>query len=201
MARGFNKEERQFIRNSLIEHGKTLFTQYGFHKTSIHEITKNVGIAQGTFYNFFDSKEELYFIILELEEKIIKKQLFQVDVFQEHEPKKAIKKILRELIKKVETNPLIRELYVGDTLKKMMRKLPSETLDKHFQHDASTLVTLIELWKNEGIVLQENPEIIAGVLRSLFVLTLHKNEIGESVYNKTIELFIDHIVDGIVQER
>ena len=31
-------------------------------------ITNTAGIAQGTFYNFFDSKEELYFEILEQEE-------------------------------------------------------------------------------------------------------------------------------------
>src|SRR5690625_72050 len=128
MSRRFNKNQKKFIRNSLIEQGKMLFTQYGFQKTSIHEITKNVGIAQGTFYNFFDSKEELYFVILELEEEKIKKQLIKVEIFKEHEPKKAIKQILRKLIETVETNPLIRELYFGNNLKNMMRKLSSEAL-------------------------------------------------------------------------
>lgn len=201
MSRGFNHKEKKYIRRSLIEQGSILFRQYGFQKTSIQEITSSVGIAQGTFYNFFDSKEALYFVILELEEEKIKHQLFHSDILQEQKPKKAIKQLLRELMTTVETNPLIRELYVGDVLKKMMRKLPSETLDKHFQNDASTLVALTEWCKKEGIVLKESPDIIAGVLRSLFILTLHKNEIGESVYNKIIELFIDLIVDKIVQEE
>jgi len=200
MSRGFNKNEKKFIRSTLIKQGKILFSRYGFQKTSIHELTKSVGIAQGTFYNFFNSKEELYFAILELEEEKIKEQLAQVNLFKENEPKKAIKQILRELIKTIETNPLIRELYFGDNLKKLLRKLPPESLEKHFKKDASALVPLIEIWKSEGIILKENPEIIAGVLRSLFVLTLNQKEIGEAIYEETIELFIDLIVDGIVKE-
>src|SRR5690625_3889333 len=112
------------ITDSIIEQGRILFSKFGFQKTSIHEITESVGIAQGTFYNFFDSKEELYFVILELEEEKVKNQLTHVDIFKENEPKKANKQMIRELIKTVETNPFIRELYFGDTMKNMIRKLP-----------------------------------------------------------------------------
>lgn len=199
MSRGFNKKEKQFIRSSLIEQGKSLFSKYGFQKTSILEITKNVGIAQGTFYNFFNSKEELYFIILELEEEKIKKQFFQVNIFKENEPKIAIKKLLHKMIETVETNPFIHELYFGDNLKRMIRKISPESLKNHFKNDVSDLVPLIELWKNEGIILKKRPEVIAGVLRSLFILTLNQKEIGESIYEETIELYIDLIVDGIVR--
>ncbi len=61
MTRSFNDDEKQFIYTALIDQGKELFSQFGFKKTSILEITKRTGIAQGTFYNFFASKEELYF--------------------------------------------------------------------------------------------------------------------------------------------
>ena len=82
MSRGFNEREKQVITNSLIEQGRILFSKLGFQKTSILEITKNVGIAQGTFYKFFNSKEELYFVILEMEEEKIKEQFANVDIFK-----------------------------------------------------------------------------------------------------------------------
>src|SRR5690625_1472218 len=190
MSRRFKENEKQFITNSLIEQGKILFSKYGFQKTSIHEITKNVGIAQGTFYNFFHSKEELYFVNLEMEEAKVKAQLTNVDIFKENEPKRAIKRILQQMIDTIETNPLIRELYFGSNMQNMLKKLPPETLEKHFKHDADSLVPVIEKWERAGIILEENPEIIAGVLRSLFLLTLHQKEIGTEVYEETIELFI-----------
>ncbi|WP_088049297.1 TetR/AcrR family transcriptional regulator [Virgibacillus dakarensis] len=201
MSRGFNEYEKQFITNSLIEQGKILFSKFGFQKTSILEITKNVGIAPGTFYKFFNSKEDLYFVILEMEEEKIKEQCANVNIFKENQPKKAIKSILQQMINTIETNPLIRELYFGSNMEALLKKLSPELLEKHFKNDSNSLLSLIEKWNIEGITLEENPEVIAGVLRSLFVLTLHQKEIGAAVYRETIELFIDLIVDGIIQEE
>ena len=199
MSRGFNEREKQVITNSLIEQGRILFSKLGFQKTSILEITKNVGIAQGTFYKFFNSKEELYFVIFEMEEEKIKEQFANVDIFKENQPNKAIKSILRQMINTIETNPLIRELYFGSSMKDMLKKLSPELLEKHFKNDATSFLPLIEKLKNKGFIIEENPEVIAGVARSLFVLTLHQNEIGVAVYQETIELLIDLIVDGLIK--
>ena len=199
MSRGFNEREKQVITNSLIEQGRILFSKLGFQKTSILEITKNVGIAQGTFYKFFNSKEELYFVILEMEEEKIKEQFANVDIFKENQPNKAIKSILRQMINTIETNPLIRELYFGSSMKDMLKKLSPELLEKHFKNDATSFLPLIEKLKNKGFIIEENPEVIAGVARSLFVLTLHQNEIGVAVYQETIELLIDLIVDVLIK--
>lgn len=199
MSRGFNEREKQVITNSLIEQGRILFSKLGFQKTSILEITKNVGIAQGTFYKFFNSKEELYFVILDMEEEKIKEQFANVDIFKENQPNKAIKSILRQMINTIETNPLIRELYFGSSMKDMLKKLSPELLEKHFKNDATSFLPLIEKLKNKGFIIEENPEVIAGVARSLFVLTLHQNEIGVAVYQETIELLIDLIVDGLIK--
>lgn len=199
MSRGFNEREKQVITNSLIEQGRILFSKLGFQKTSILEITKNVGIAQGTFYKFFNSKEELYFVILEMEEEKIKEQFANVDIFKENQPNKAIKSILRQMINTIETNPLIRELYFGSSMKDMLKKLSPELLEKHFKNDATSFLPLIEKLKNKGFIIEENPEVIAGVARSLFVLTLHQNEIGVAVYQETIELLIDLIIDGLIK--
>jgi len=189
------------IRNSLIEQGKFLFSKYGFQKTSIREITKDVGIAQGTFYSFFKSKEELYFVILESEEKGIREQLFNVEKFKEQQPKKVIKDILHQMIYIIETNPLIRQLFLGTNMEDMLRKLPPDLLEKHFRNDSTSLITIIETWRSEGVIFKEDPEVIAGVLRSLFVLTLHQHEIGETVYRETVEVLINLIVDGLFKKE
>lgn len=201
MSRGFNSYEKQVIRNSLIEKGKFLFSKYGFQKTSIREITKDVGIAQGTFYNFFKSKEELYFVILESEEKGIREQLFNVEKFKEQQPKKVIKDMLHQMIYIIETNPLIRQLFLGTNMEDMVRKLSPDFLEKHFRNDSASLRTIIETWRSEGVIFKEDPEVIAGVLRSLFVLTLHQHEIGEAVYRETIEVLINLIVDGLFKKE
>lgn len=200
MSRGFSDVEKQAIHALLIEKGKMLFSKFGFKKTSILDITKAVGIAQGTFYKFFKSKEELYFVILELEEKGIREQLLNVDISKDNSPKKTIKDLLHHMIHIVETNPLIRQLYFGSHMNDMLEKLPPKLVRNHFKNDLTSFQTLVEKWKAEGVTIEEDPEVIAGIIRALFVLTLHQKEVGETVYQKTMERLIALIVDGLFKE-
>lgn len=198
MSRSFKDYEKQIINNSLLEQGKILFSKFGFQKTSIQEITKNVGVAQGTFYNFFNSKEELYFMVLEMEKEKIKEQFSNVDIFKENQPKKAMKKILTQMLDAIEQNLLIREIYFG---RNMENTISPELFEKQFHNNFTLFFPLIEKFKNAGFIIEESPDAIAGVFRSLFLLTLHKKEIGVAVYTETIELFIDLIVDGLIKKE
>jgi len=201
MARGFNSKEKQAIRLSLIEYGRELFSKLGFQKTSILDITKNVGIAQGTFYKFFSSKEELYFVILEMEEQKLREQFMVTDIFKEKDPKQSIKNMLQQMIQMIEKNALIRELFIGSTMEHIVYKLPPELLEKHYQNDSLAMLSLLEKFKKEGFAIEKEPEIIASMLRSIFLLTLHKKEIGEHVFEKTMEAFIDLIIDDLIREE
>ena len=71
MPRIYSPEKRQDIKNQLLVTGLALLKQYGMKKMSIEQITQKVGIAQGTFYNFFRSKEML---VLELATSYQEKQ-------------------------------------------------------------------------------------------------------------------------------
>src|SRR5690625_3029919 len=98
--------KKQYMNDLLIEHGKELFRKYGLKKTTISDITKKVGIATGTFYNYYESKEELYFDILEQEEAIIKQQFLDTAIEQNTDPKYVLKELLKKMIHSIETNPL-----------------------------------------------------------------------------------------------
>ncbi|CAJ36194.1 TetR/AcrR family transcriptional regulator [Methanocella arvoryzae] len=45
-------------RSELIEAAEILFREKGFKQTSVSDIVKKVGVAQGTFYYYFDSKDD-----------------------------------------------------------------------------------------------------------------------------------------------
>lgn len=44
-------------RETLLEHGHTLFQQYGFHGTSLSMILEACQVSRGSFYNYFGGKE------------------------------------------------------------------------------------------------------------------------------------------------
>ncbi|MEA1907201.1 MAG: TetR/AcrR family transcriptional regulator [Euryarchaeota archaeon] len=46
-------------RSELIDTAEELFLENGYEETTISEIVRNAGVAQGTFYHYFKSKDEV----------------------------------------------------------------------------------------------------------------------------------------------
>ena len=78
MPKIYSNEKRQEIRNQLMLVGLELIKQNGLKRMSIQELTKRVGIAQGTFYNFFSSKEMLVYELADVYQKRTKLQLEEI---------------------------------------------------------------------------------------------------------------------------
>jgi AcrR family transcriptional regulator len=47
-------------RQKLLDAAEALFGRQGFHATSVTDVTRGAGVAQGTFYLYFASKEEIF---------------------------------------------------------------------------------------------------------------------------------------------
>jgi AcrR family transcriptional regulator len=76
MAGGFTDEERAAIRLKLISAGYELITDCGIKKMTIAMVAKAAGVAVGSFYNFYDSKEEFVVaLISETEQKAMAKMM------------------------------------------------------------------------------------------------------------------------------
>ncbi|MBU5484057.1 TetR/AcrR family transcriptional regulator [Clostridium sp. MSJ-11] len=195
MAR-FTLEEREKIKEDIITKGKQLFTVYGLKKTSIDDIVQSCDIGKGTFYRFFKSKEELYFEILEREEEF-REELIKKMLQSNKSSKESFRAFLKECLKYVENNEFLKQLNERQEMDLLLRKLPKERVEEHFYKDKESGLLFIEKWQNEGKLIKENPEVIVGILRSLFILVYSKEEIGENIYPFVIDRLIDIIVDGM----
>ena len=202
MPRGFSDKEKNLIKEALIEKGRLLFTAFGLKKTSIADLSKVAGIAQGSFYSFYNSKEELYFEIMKIEESTMKEKLLsELTPFENH-PREYLKHLLRRSLKMVEDYPLMTQMYQENTMEILVRKLPDDMLERHFKKDQADFLPLIESWRTHGMLRSEKSETIISLLRSLLILPLHKKEIGETVYSDTMELLINLIAEGLgLEER
>ena len=71
MRKNKNPEER---KREIIETAKRLFVERGYEETQIKDIVSEIGVAQGLFYYYFKSKDEVFEIIAsEYADAIIKK--------------------------------------------------------------------------------------------------------------------------------
>jgi len=198
LPKGFQDHEKQEIEQQLIEVGKEFFSTFGLKKTSIAQLTEAVGIAQGSFYIFFSSKEELYFHVLEKEEELLKQKLFN-DLNQEPMTAAKFQQFLLKAIQYVEQNSFMKRIYLTNELELIMRKLPKEKIQEHIQKDEKELLPLIQKWQQEGVMINEDPKVITALIRTFMTITIHKREIGEDMYERTVELLADSIATKLFE--
>jgi len=200
MPKSFSAEERKTITRKLLEKGKELFSVYGLKKTTIDDITDGVGIAKGSFYNFFESKEVLYYeVFLQAEKKLRGKALMALSS-GELTPER-FKRFLVRTFQMIDQYPTIRRMYLEDEYQLLMRRLPQEYRDNHTSEDIAQLTPLIKKWQSEGKMVQLDPEIITGMIRAFFVLVLHKKDLGEQYYLETIEMLAESIANRLIPEK
>ncbi|MBD8497847.1 TetR/AcrR family transcriptional regulator [Paenibacillus arenosi] len=196
----FNDHQRQAIGEQFIEHARNLFTQFGLKKTSIADITTAVGVAQGTFYLFYRSKEELFLDILLLEERSVHASLSSF-LNQPKMNRSQFRQFLLHSISLVENNPLLKWLYDADTMNAVIRKLSPEKQAELFQQDKDTMKSWIERGQAEGWIAAREPDHIVSLMQAVVLVALQKQQIGEDRYAVTLELLCDCIAQGIIQEE
>lgn len=77
-------------RNELLDEAQKLFYKDGYENTSVNEIIEAVGIAKGTFYHYFKSKEDL---LDQLIERITSTILIQLELIVKDREMNAIDKL------------------------------------------------------------------------------------------------------------
>jgi len=61
----FTDFETEHLRKALLKETRHCAVTLGMKKTSVDQLTRAVGIAKGSFYKFYESKEMLFFAVLE----------------------------------------------------------------------------------------------------------------------------------------
>ena len=65
--RAVSKEDKSKRRDEIVTAAKKVFARNGFHATTISHIAKEAGLAYGSVYWYFDSKDELFHALMAAE--------------------------------------------------------------------------------------------------------------------------------------
>jgi AcrR family transcriptional regulator len=65
--RAVSKEDKSKRRDEIMAAAKKVFARNGFHATTISDIAKEAGLAYGSVYWYFDSKDELFHALMSAE--------------------------------------------------------------------------------------------------------------------------------------
>lgn len=85
-------------RNQILDAAAVVFAEHGFHPTTIRDIARQAGIADGTIYNYFDNKTALLLGIFERT---------KASIIQQHMPAAPEQMDLKALIRLSLLHPLM----------------------------------------------------------------------------------------------
>lgn len=186
-----NKTKRKIFETAM-----QLFADKGYEATSIEEITATVGVAKGTLYYHFSSKEEIFNFLVEEGMKLLKNSIqIKTDKVSSYIDKiRAIILIQIKVIVKYES-------LITIILSQMWGK---EERNKRSRQYVFEYLNIVEKIVREGIekgeIIDRNPEVIASEIFSLtsscliYKLKTEKNLDIQSMYKEIENIAISGIM-------
>ncbi len=197
MPKGFTEREKELIREALLEKGREIFERYGLKKTNIEDLTQAVGISKGAFYLFYESKEALFMDILEGFERDFRGKIFDAVYESNLSSREKLTRVLREALMMWDSYPLLRS-FSREEYDFLQRKLPQERVEEHLRMDNSFVENFISKWNQNGQLIPHDPVVVAGLMKALFFVSLHKEDFGSDAYPGTMELLIQIVVNYLI---
>ena len=195
MPKSFSEQEREYIRKRLKEEAAECLARYGVRRTTVDEIVKRVKIPKGTFYLFYKSKELLLFEVIEEQQEQINRKLYQTisGIAGGEVSAERLTDAIVAFYKMAEEMPILKLIDAGE-VELLVRKLPREIVEEHFQDDTDTIEKMLALFPVKKDV---NVKVISAAFHAVYFATLHKPEIGER-YDEALYTLIYGIVTQII---
>ncbi len=197
MPKAYTDNERKYIKKRLIEEAQDCLKRYGFKKTTVDELVKRVNIPKGTFYLFYESKEQLFYEVQCLfHDKLHSYLMSRLEAMDKPASAEQMTGLLLELYKKIEASFFYQFVTNGD-FELLMRKLPPEVACEHAKKDDLSIEQLISMVSG---IKSDSIKAFSAALRAIFLSMLHRNEIGEDVFEDALRLMIRGVVMQMYEE-
>ena len=181
----FTDEQNKQIRNDLIWEARRCGITIGMRKTSVERLTEAVGISKGSFYKFFDSKELLFFAVLEN----IHTECFTAaqKSLQENESLppagRAAAAILAACRWLADTKAFV---FIENDADFLLHRLPVEVKTAHYHDDETHIRALLE---GGGLQPKGGMALAAATVRGLILTVSHQEQIG-ALYPQVLETLV-----------
>ena len=181
----FTEEQNETIRRDLIREARCCGVTVGMRKTSVEQLTEAVGISKGSFYKFFDSKELLFFAVLEdihTECFAAAQKSLQENAAIDPASRTAAA-ILAACRWLSETKAFV---FFENDAEFLLHRLPEEVKTAHCHDDETHIRLLLEKY---DLVPSRGISLAAATVRGLILTVSHKEQIGE-LYPQVLETLV-----------
>ena len=198
MPKAFSEQEKEVIRSQLRAKGRKLFERQGIKKTSVDELAQAAGISKGAFYLFYESKEELLMEILEGLEADFRARIFDFSINPNSNARQLLAKLFQDALLTRDEYPLLKNFGMEE-YSYLVRKLPPQRVQAHANRDNEFVSEFLKRIKREGFALNASARVISNLMKSLFFVSLHRDDLSAQGYMESMEILTDLVAGYIVE--
>lgn len=178
--------------------GKEIFEKKGFKDTNVAEIMKQAGMATGTFYNYYASKDKLFMEIYNDENTRLKSRIL-ASLNMEAEPILVMREMMMKSLQGMLESPILREWYNRDAFQKIEQGFRDESGAGRVDFLYTGFVEVIRKWQDEGKMRSDmDAEMIMAIFGALVNVETHKAEIGLKYFPQVIEYLAEFTMKGLM---
>ncbi len=163
-----------------------LFAERGIRSTTVADITKAAGIAKGSFYSFYSSKEALLMSLLDEIEEAARDHMFrEINALESLTPDAVAEIVLAALVR-AGSDPLLAAVLADPNINSIFRALPGDEKGRLVSGDAGFMAEISGLLAGKGLEAAVAPAVAAGMFKSIFLAMAAPDEIGRDVHREVV---------------
>jgi AcrR family transcriptional regulator len=185
-------------RKLLYDCAKELFGVKGFKDTNISEITQKAGVAVGTFYKYYPSKEKLFMDIF-LDENVRLKKRFLQSLDLTRSPLEIMRQMMALNAEGMNANPILREWYNKSVFEKIEKLYREENGIQVVDFLYDTFLELVNEWQAQGKMRKDiDSKMIMMVFAAIINIDTHKDEIGIEYFPQLLAIIAELVMEGLM---
>lgn len=198
MPRTFSEHEKTYIKERLMSEAKKCLAQYGIRKTTVDELVKRVNIPKGTFYLFYESKEQLLFeVIMNFDREAQEALLQEVTALPGVPDVDEFTNIILRFYRRIDQSFLPRLMQSGE-LEYFMKTVPPELSRQHAERDREAMTRMFAAFPG---MQSDRAAVLSAAFRGVFLTLLFKEEIGAEIYEEALRVLIRGVAMQLVEPR
>ena len=179
--------------------GRELFSSKGFKDTNIAQITKQAGMATGTFYNYYASKDTLFMEIYLEENAKLKKSIMEI-LDLEADPIHVMKEMISLNFKGMNESPILKEWYNREAFGRIERSYREAKGLEHVDFLYDSFIEVVKKWQQEGKMRRDiDADMIMAIFGALVNVDTHKEEIGIQYFPQVLEYLGEFTMKGLME--
>lgn len=190
-------------RERILHEAAALFAERGYNQTDVAELASRAGVAKGSIYNYFDSKEDLYLYVCR-DGMQRSRAVIYGDMDPDWDIYRQIEHIFRQGARFIGSHPDYFILYANISSAGMKRFSDQMSLDVE-KHTADHLKRLIRRDMEKGLVRSDvDVNFTAYLVNSLYIIfiaSLVSNhfKVRLKEYLEIDGEFTDPVIESLIQ--